>query len=720
MPLISRERQLSYTERQRQLPEKRPVTTFDELMTLVAQAAVTRAKMPTLGLGADDFQELDRQLQALNPDFVKQRLDRFKLNLPRFMDPFKRFMGGQLWQTKALRGLNRPQLGLATEIFLRDLPLVLKTHEKLHPEPAPSHEVLSQRLLVDALFFIELSEDGSVAHQLEDPIELARKGVTINLRTKNDVEDIISGYKLPSQFLEILRTLKYGESETVLKEWILVQMSKTEEDATQTLRFLRTFVNFISFLDTMTHMQLWKTPEGVPAKEEEFLLRAFDSIANSIGYAKHHLARGRADSKILDEMDELTTLVKLRFGEVFSGTYQTTLYTASKAALTPSSEDFAKFAALHLKRVSQDRDKQKVASGLVNLAESIGIENIEPLLRVLDVQPELKTFFLNEALASGLIKDPKAVLKLRQKLKSEPWTDAALVKWAEVIQQETRTVVVDVLTGTFGPKTIGHTNLVKIRSEILGSLPKHDSEGRGIQRIILVVPMMDSVSNPEYQKIPSRVGNLKERVGSIIGALAAGGVDRQRVFVTTLLQPDPNIPQSLEDRVEHTINVLRARIVESIGKTRGLANVQVLFNYTFGPDSIKWEKPAELTVLPGENQPERVRQLGCSTVVRRNYLYNVLANLRELRQHTGLEHVTLTPGTPYSSSTEAIKDLHFKGFSNFVAPGMQFYFAKHWGHEAINKRRSEPKRSHYERVDEVYESLVREVDEEVRRLGLAA
>lgn len=711
MPYLGTERADSLREhRLRPVPLSRPVRDFGELLTLVSQAASTKAKMPTVGISSDDFQELDSQLLALNPEYVKRRLVNLTNKLPPDIDPFERFTGGQLWQLRSFRGLTRAQLALATRIFLRDLALVHKTPEKYHEQKAPENEILNERLLIETLFYIELSGEGSVAYQLENPIELARKGVTINLRAKNDTEEIIVGCKLPTVLLDVLKSLKYSDSEKVFKEWVLVQLSKTEADTAQMLRFLRIFINFLSFLDSKTHMELWKPPAGIPDREEEFLVKAFNSIASCIGFARYHLSRVRANPNVVDELDELSELVKLRFGEVFSGNHQTSLYTASVKALKPSNEDFAKFANLHLKRVDPSDDKAKVASGLVTLAESIGIDDISPLIKMLFKQQDLHNLLVAEAEKTGLIKDPHATFKLWRKLLKEPWIDAALVKWGDLIKPSTKHFIVEVLTGTFGPLTEGHASLAMIKSEEFESLPKFDNEGGEIQRILLIVPMMDPSSNPEYRKIPSRIGSLYERVASIIGGLSAAGVDRKLVFVTTLLQPDPRIAQSLEDRVDDTINVLQNRITLELRRVRGLANVSISFNYTFGPDSIKWKKPEEMSLLPKEDQSKRVRKIGGSTVVRRNYLYTVLANLNQLKEQTGLSFVTLTPGTPYSSSTEAIKDLERYGESRFVAPGMQFFFVKHWNPDALRDKYNLPKATSYPTVDQAYSDLILEIE----------
>ncbi|TSC90366.1 MAG: hypothetical protein G01um10145_38 [Microgenomates group bacterium Gr01-1014_5] len=621
-------------------------------------------------------------------------------------NPYAWWLGGKLRDLPCCNKLEKRSAvpDIADQLLAIALhPKRKDTPSEWYSQPAPPAEILSAKTLDEVMTNIILSEPDSVTAQLIDPIELSITGLVVKTKTTDIQNQVNYGGVVPEQLLDTLQSLKHEESEVILKEWVIRQC-RTENGARDALGFLKVLINFTSFLDSQTHLDLYKPPV-VQGRDKEFIFNTFFSLRRCIRDIALKLHSAYKNTDIRDGFIELAATLELRYGEVYSEAHQTSIFTAREEALIPKPGDFATLAA---RLVRERGDIYRTSKGLVKMAESIGIGDVGPLVAKLKDYPELQDAFIEEAKACGLIADAEATRKLYDRFSEEKWLDAGEQDYAKILTPETYRMQVDVLTGTLGPCTRGHRDLIEIRLEHMKTLPQCDEQGRPIYRMILIVPMLDASGIPNYPKIPSRVGRIDERVSSICFELTAGRIDKTKVMVTTLLQPDPMIPLSLEDRVEETINVLRSKVVTDLRKAQRRAVVQISHTYLFGPDGIKWDaKTGKLA--PRAQQPRRVKEDGGIAVVRRGHLERALKNLGHLQAETGLENIILTPGTPFSSSTAAINELHSTGSSSHVSPGWHFYFKKHWSLEAERARRDLPPPQHYFSVNQIYQNSLEEM-----------
>lgn len=621
-------------------------------------------------------------------------------------DPHAWWLGGKL---RNLPCCNKLEKRVAVPDIADQL-LVIALHPKRkdtpsewYSQPAPPTEILSTKTLDEVLANIILSEPDSIAAQLIDPIELSLTGVAVKIKLIDVQNQVNYGGIVPQQLLDTLKTLKHEESEVILSEWV-VRQCKNENSARDALGFLKVLINFTSFLDSQTHLDLYKPPT-VLGRDKEFIFHTFFSLRRCIRDIALRLHSAYKNTDIRDGFVELAATLELRYGEVYSEAHQTSIFTAKEEALIPKPGDFATLAA---RLVREREDFYRAAKGLVKMAESIGIRDVNPLVSNLKEYPELQDAFVEEAKACGLIADSEATRKLYDRFSEEEWLDAGEHDYAKILLPDTYRMEVDVLTGTFGPCTRGHRDLIEIRLEHMKTLPQCDEQGRPIYRMILIVPMLDASGILDYPKVPSRVGRIDERISSICLELTAGRIDKRKVMVTTLLQPDPMIPLSLEDRVEETINVLRSKVVTDLRKAQRRAVVQIYNKYLFGSDGIKLDtKTGKLQTIA--QQPGRVKEDGGTAIVRRGQLLQYLAILSQLQKETGLENIILTPGTPFSSSTAAINELHSMGSSDHISPGWLFYFKRHWNVEAERARRDLVRPTHYTSVNQIYQNTLEEM-----------
>lgn len=627
-------------------------------------------------------------------------------------NPFSWWLGGKIRDLPSSSTLGKrkevPEIseGLCAYAFH---PLRNRTPLSFFPTEVPKENLLSYKQLEETFANIVASSPDSVAAQFMDPIELINTGLTVRTRTDNLSDAINYGSVLLDQMRSILTSIQHAESVETMKDW-LVSRCRSDEETRSVITFLKILLNYTSILDSDTHIALFSTPDKKEKKrDKEILIAPLVALRACISHMGHEQYLKYKDHPIKEDFRTLASLVRLRFGEVDKDIHRLSIFTAKKEALVPNNQDFARMGYI-LARGRTDYDR--TAHGLIKIAESVGVENTEPLISTFEQEPELKNALEREAKATGLMAVPEVTQKLYDKIYDNPFVDAGDRNWAEIINPNTKQIIIEVLTGTFGPFTVGHADLIRIHAEHIKTLP-NDS----IQRIILLVPMIDPIGIPGYPKIPSRVGTLSERVKSIILGLSSCDLDQNQIFVTTKLQPKPQIPVSLEDRVEDTINALRAKIFQDLRQASRRASISISHNYFFGPDGIKLIAPDNSILDSKENQPGRVTYPGGTIIVRRGMLHLVMTNLESFRKETGIDYVTLTPGTPYSSSTAAIEDLHQGNYSRFIFPGAQWFVSKHWSSEFINARNIANLTEKYQSVEEYSLALLEEMDDHLRQVS---
>lgn len=656
--------------------------------------------------------ELTSQSTGLTDSLVELRLAKLKNTLPDIFDPLARFVGGRLRKLKTGMGQRlfprKSELYHAAVSLLTQIPLLAQTPPEFVPRPAPEKEILTVKMLEDTIDFIELSEElNSVAHQLLDPLKLNRNGLIVITQPRTEEEEINRGFTVPSALLEILKSLKHPESEPVFRKWILIKCSgPTPERA---IRLLKTLVNFTAFLDSTTHLELFETTK-VPGREQpEILLQPFRSLLNSVRYA--HTAVYRVDIKhpILAELRAIENLIKVRYAEVYSGAYRTSLYTISPEALIPNPETFAKLALSMVEiHTGNGQNAAESAVALTELAESMEVKDIRPLIAELDSQPHLQSALIREAKKSGLIPYPEAVSKAIEILRRRPWRDAAKINFAEIIDDETSDLEIFVFTGTFGPFHKGHRASFQKLFTYIDSLPQREGD-KVFQRIILITPLTDVANISQYKKSAAQVGPVEFRVGSILLQLPED-IDHQRVFITTAFQPHPTKTRNLEESVQATVRKLERKILDDL---EGVGRITRFFSkvrFVFGPDEIQWKgSPRRIDSI----QRRKVTHEGAICLARRGWQSALLREHQKLTEVTGIEVVNLAAGNPFSSS-ELIREIADRDDTEAVMPAAKRYILRHWSTQAIERRQNIPSPLRIPSVDEIYQQLIEELEWQIK------
>lgn len=652
---------------------------------------------------------ITNQDTGLTDSLLELRLAKLKNTLPDTFDPLARFVGGRLRNLKTEKGQRlfrrKSDLYHAAVSLLTQLPFLAQTPFEFIPKETPKEKILTEKSLEDAIDFIELSEKpNSVAHQLLNPLELNSKGLVIITKPRTEDEEISQGFTVPSALLEILRSLKYPESERALRNWILAKCSgPTPERA---IRLLKTLVNFTVFLDSTTHLELFEATKVPGRKQPEILLQPFRSLLSSVRYAHTEVYRVNTKHPTLAELRTIGNLIKIRYAEVYSGAYQTSLYTISPEALIPNPETFAELALSMIETpLGSSQSLEETADILVHLAESIEVKDIRPLIAELNSQPNLQGALVEKAKKSGLIPYPEAIPEAIEILRRRPWRDAANINFAEIIDVETSNLEIFVFTGTFGPFHKGHRDSLQKLLTYIDSLPPKEGN-ETFQRIVLIAPLTNVTNISQYKKSVAQVGSVESRVGSILLQLPED-VNPQKVFITTTLQPDTARTRSLEGSVSATVRKLEAKISRDLDKAGRAAEFERTIRYAFGPDEIQWSgDPRQID----STQRRKVTHRGGVCLARRGWQSALLREHQELAKLTGIEIVNLAPGNPCSSSRRLTREIARRGDTEAVMATAKKYVLHHWGPRAIKERQKTPPPSHIPSVNEIYQRLVKELE----------
>lgn len=632
---------------------------------------------------------LTNQSTDLTDSLLELRLAKLKNTLPDTFDPLARVVGGKLGKLKTEKGRRlfprKSELYPAAVSLLTQLPFLTQTPLEFVPKPAPKEEVLTEKALEDAMTDIELSDTpNSVANQLQKPLRLGANGLIVNLKPTRRAESFNYDFTVPSSLLEILKSLKHRESEETLRKWLFNKCFSQESE--EAISFFEALVNFSGFLDSATHLQLYKVPKVAGRKRPEILLQPFRSLLNSVRYVHTELYRVDTKQPILTRLRAIENLIQIRYAEVYGGAYQTSLYTFSPEALTPHPETFAELALSMVEaHIPNGQNAAESAAALIKLAESMKVDNLRPLIEKLGFRPELQKVLIEKAKKAGFIDDPETVLKALKSLKREAWVDAGETNFAEIIKPETTDLEIFVFTGTFGPFTKGHKDLLEKLVSYIESLPekeKLNGDEKIFQRIILIIPITETSRISQYKKPPSQIGPIETRVSSILLQIT-GEFDPRKVLITTMLQPDPARTRSLEGSVSDTIRKLERKIIDDFDRAGWATEFERTIRYVYGPDEIQWKgSPRKITA----NQRRKVTQDGGVVVGRRGWLAALIRNHQDLSKMTGVETIILTPGTSHSGSTRLVGEIAESGNTRAVTAAARDYVLCHWSPEAIERR----------------------------------
>lgn len=562
--------------------------------------------------------------------------------------------------------------------YLKKNPLEKKEQERLEiPENILTFELLehAKDLTMDLL------TEGAITRQLEDPFTLAYVGLVISpVRKREDPAEL--GFELPRTLLSILETLKFPESGDILESWIYQSLSTDEPE--DCIAFLKTLTQFTGLLDSDSYVQLYAGKAG------EIPLLPFQSLHKAVVSAKSYLRKIENTDGFVKELDEVEELILLRFHQIIKGPFKDAISATATRALEPSQEDLVlRFVSWAEEMKEMGLSEKGMALHAAKLLEQLGIVEVDRFVRLIEEvgYPSLAKSVKTEAVRLNLLKDQDGkslsyiMSETLASLEKNPWKDAAICDFARIINPETETLEIYVVTGTFGPFGIGHRDFIdRIRGYIRYKSQIEGDQSR-TQRIILIVPITHVATLRGYEKDPAQVGPIYHRVASMLLQLA--DVNRDEVFITTTLQPRP--------QTNSTPGLINATVNKFIGKVeRDLGNIDVPASFTtkaivtVGADEMMWEKEVGGGSRLLSEQPKKIRG-ECLVVGRYGFLIDCIRNSDRIASSTGASLV-LTPGTSRTSSTESIGKLRRGDLSSFLAQAIPFV-STYWSSQAINARR---------------------------------
>lgn len=665
--------------------------------------------VPLQGIDGQDWnlqnlKDLKSRLDVVDESSASDRIHKMEESLPEGINPLARFMATRLANIKPCRRARMYAVAIA---FMEKLPVASRTRPEDKPEPAPPEAILNKNLLDETLTYVNASESDSVAAQLSDPLIIAAHGVSFRTDMKNGDHEINYGFTIPTQLLKILEAIRHEESNNIFKDW-LVGHCTTEAGVYEALAFLKVLINFTSFLDSGTHLELFGSKS--PGREKEVVNNPFIAIRDAIVSLGRALHQRYGNHPVRGEFRELIDIFELRYGEVYNSPRRASLFTAHEQALATPPKDFATLAF----HISRDRkDFTLVADALLKFAEASGVSDIGPLLTQFSQNPQLYNELVREGKRVGYLDDHEVLHDAYNSLVSSPWEDAADIDFSTIIRDGVTRVRFHLLTGTYGPMTRGHVGAIESLMYDIDSRPKKNDDS--VQDLILVIPAPDVGSIQDYGKSVSRVGTLEQRVWTMFTHLASTRYDRTKIFITTSLQPDPSTHKSSESRAQETCNRLVSQIIDNMRKAKRAAGFMPEFVYLFGTDEIKLGGNPK-TLAPRSEQKWKINTPGSTAIIRSGQIADIMKCASEIKHNTGISSLIFTPHTLLISSSVAQAEIGSNRIPRSVAPAAQTYVSDFYSAEAKRTREEKPSETLAPKsVTEMYLNLI---DDMERRLKI--
>lgn len=548
------------------------------------------------------------------------------------------------------------------ESFFVELPYAKVIPLETPPKPTPPERILSDRQLNEIKAAVNLSDkSNSVASSLLDPIDLSVKGMSGEVNTKNYKDELNHGFALPKALYKILKTLRYKESEKVLKDWLSNEFSKPNGESKAAVYVLQSLVNFTTFLDSKD----W----------ESILPQPYNALLSSVEYLRNQIS---SRSPHLRSLNEIENLIRFRFLAATRHTPQT----------SPSSFNHQDFATLAKSLVESHSNQNLplVAKGIVNLAESVDAD-LEPLLCTAQKLhwTDFRTALVIEAQRQGRLEAPNIYHDALNVLREHPWRDAMQINnYHEIIRPKTKVIVIECLPGTYAPFHKGHKQNIVTDLENINNQKDQDQD-LGIQRFLLVLPVTSISGVPNYQKKSEQIGPLGVRVAVMMLQLSEPEFDRNTVLITTLGQPIPSQASDLVGRVRHTANLLFGKMTASLAEAGLSAEFKLEIRHVMGADEIYRNPDGSIASI--YQQPRKVIEEGGINVIRRGFLSKVIENSTDYRTNTGISTVILNSSIPDYSSTRIIKKIAEGSPITEIEPAARQIALDNWSPKAIESRK---------------------------------
>jgi hypothetical protein len=390
--------------------------------------------------------------------------------------------------------------------------------------------------------------------------------------------------------------------------------------------------------------------------------------------------------------------------------------------LAPSEEDLA------LTFITCAEDCQKNHGLSYKQAAYYGIKLLEQLQiadpktfcqYVEDLDPKLGKALLREAKRFGIVPDQEnTILKETfHALEANPWRDLLDYDFTRIIRPETETVEFYTFPGTVGPFHKGHEESIERLDLFLDFLESLDSLEAHIQRFIVILPITNTVGLTGYDKEPAAVGPIYARVGSIILQLTEA--DREKVFISTKLGPDPRQAGDIVKSLNAAHNALSTKLTSDFSRAGKVAGVDMKLLFCGGLDECIWSKERNIWTLA----PQQPKKLQRDSVLLGRHGYQVSAMLSGERfaENTNVLWLILASGSPGASSTIIRQKLRDNGDLSDILVPAHWFVQKYWGPEAITRRRKGGfQEQEIPSVTAICEELLREYKKEILDLAKAA
>lgn len=628
------------------------------------------------------------------------------------VESFDVWLRGKL--KKRLGDVSPGELVLISMSFRNRLILAARTPDAWKQQATDKNLILSETTLDKVKFLYDYSFETSnhpnpISRQLLDPIKFSTDGIVLKVVRDNDEEKRLNhGASIPELFLDVIKTLKYPESETVFTNWLIKQFSSSLEEAGHGIRFLQALVNLTAFLDSSTHRELWKPDTEVPGFDSDILSQPFQGLSNSVEHLCNFVADRYPGSPTLKFLEEIQNLIKIRYAEVYSGAYQHTLITTHEKALTPNPNHLPDLLVPLIDIYSDRNNSTKTARALTRMAESLNVTDVNPLLKEIAHQfPDIEAPFATEAQRRGLLPYPQALAEVLNRLQENPWSDAASIDYAPLIDPATTNLEIYACTGTYAPFTKGHKDLIERLRTYINNLPVEDDRGRKrFQRFILIAPITSVRGLSGYTKDADQIGPTQLRLQSIL--LQISEFDQKQIFLTTGFQADPADSKDLEGRISDIFYAWLGKIrqdLRSVGRTASFDSAKI---YVVGPDEIEWEERGgrHREVAEGYKQRRKILQEQGIVIPRYGWYLTVLRNIEGLKKHTGIDTILLAPDPPIAGSSAAIKEIAETGTTRAVEPAALDFVVRQWSQAAIARRRNNPPETDITSIEEVQQLIL--------------
>lgn len=690
-------------------PEAKPtIETVDQLINGLEAYQQTSKSLQLKHITIDPLAIADlRQRFAAPGARIEERIKKYRRSRPEIADPFRHVVAGQLIKLGVPRGSKVRDD--ARELLMRLYPYAVGEAPPEITEDVKK-DILTEEFLTSTMERAAYGDEGSVSDQLDDPFRLVTLGLVIDPKDQEDF-----GFILPQSLLGVLKGLKHQESGKVLEEWIY---QKLAEEPVHCIGFLRTLAQFTAFLDGEAYVRLYALGEG----ERKIPLLPFQSFHRAVRSAERYLSSLEGTDNFVRALKQIEELITLNFYQIIKGPLKNEVSALASEALAPSPNELAfTFTDWAMERAGNGHPSlQETARSGVIMVEQSGIGDVEAFCRtVADFDEKLGRAVTKEAIKLGLIIDterallPEIIIETLEAL-TTVWQDAKEIDFTKIIKPETEILKIYFAPGTYGPFCRGHDDFIRRLLAYIDHQEQLEISDRYIQRIILIAPITNVQGVWGYKKSEAQIGTISERVGSIMLHLA--DVDRKKVFITTALQPTPEKARHITRSIRDTANAFIAKVKRDFDRAGKVTGFQTMVVGCFGADEFQWAKRKDGLTLD-DQQPKKVRR-NCLGIGRYGFLIPTILSGDRFAKLTAAEALVLTPGTPMTSSTEAIKNLQAGDLSRFHASAVP-YIREHWNRTAIRRRKKiRPQETEIPSVSEIYQEVIKEFEELIRREGL--